>query len=80
MEMDKQYSYADFLKAMAQTGKESSAEKLLNEIYLDMFLNIIHREQSYCRIIDLIDGALDRKDQAAFMKYTDALHHLQNMK
>ena len=41
MEMDKQYSYADFLKAMGEAGKESSAEKMLNEIYLDMFLNII---------------------------------------
>ena len=37
--MDKQYSYTDFMKAMGQTGKESSAEKLLNEIYLDMFLS-----------------------------------------
>jgi uncharacterized protein YpiB (UPF0302 family) len=80
MEMDKQYSYADFLRAMGQTGKESSAEKLLNEIYLDMFLNIIHREQSSYRLLKLIDEALDQKDQAAFMKYTDALHQLQATK
>jgi uncharacterized protein YpiB (UPF0302 family) len=79
MEMDKQYSYTDFLKAMGQTGKESSAEKLLNEIYLDMFLNIIHREQSQYRLVKLIDEALDGKDQVAFMKYTDMLHHLQKV-
>ncbi|WP_391203421.1 IDEAL domain-containing protein [Psychrobacillus sp. L4] len=78
--MDKQYSYADFLKAMGQTGKESSAEKLLNEIYLDMFLNIIHREQSSYRLLRLIDEALDQKDQAKFMKYTKALQQLQNTK
>lgn len=79
MEMDKQYSYTDFLKAMSQTGKESSAEKLLNEIYLDMFLNIIHREQSQYRLVKLIDEALDVKDQVAFIKYTDMLHHLQKV-
>lgn len=78
MEMDKQYSYADFLKAMGQTGKESSAEKLLNEIYLDMFLNIVHREQSSYRLLRLIDEALDQKDQVTFMKYTKALQQLQS--
>lgn len=80
MEMDKQYSYADFLKAMGQTGNESSAEKLLNEIYLDMFLNIIHREQSSGRLLKLIDEALDRKDQVAFEEYTNALLQLQSLK
>ncbi|WP_144512971.1 IDEAL domain-containing protein [Bacillus sp. FJAT-22090] len=78
--MDKQYSYADFLKAMSQTGKESSAEKLLNEIYLDMFLNIIHREQSSKRLLALIDEALDQKDEKAFIQYTDALQQLTNSK
>ncbi|MCZ8533423.1 IDEAL domain-containing protein [Psychrobacillus psychrodurans] len=76
--MDKQYSYADFLKAMGQTGNESSAEKLLNEIYLDMFLNIIHREQSSNRLFALIDEALDRKDMPAFLEYTTALHQLNS--
>ena len=80
MEMDKQYSYADFLKAIGQTGKLSSAEKLLNEIYLDMFLNIIHREQSSGRLLKLIDEALDRKDQVAFEEYTNALLQLQSLK
>ncbi|ALC84501.1 MULTISPECIES: IDEAL domain-containing protein [Bacillaceae] len=78
--MDKQYSYADFLKAMGQTGKESSAEKLLNEIYLDMFLNIIHREQSSYRLLQLIDDALDQKDKHAFIEYTNALQQLQSIK
>lgn len=80
MEMDKQYSYADFLKAMGQTGKESSAEKLLNEIYLDMFLNIIHREQSSKRLLALIDVALDQKDKKAFIQYTNALQQVNNSK
>ena len=78
--MDKQYSYADFLKAIGQTGKLNSADKLLNEIYLDMFLNIIHREQSSGRLLKLIDDALDRKDQVAFEEYTNALLQLQSLK
>ncbi|MEK4486980.1 IDEAL domain-containing protein [Psychrobacillus sp. FSL H8-0484] len=76
--MDKQYSYADFMKAMGKPRKESSAEKLLNEIYLDMFLNIVHREQSSYRLLELIDEALDRKDKDAFEQYTNALHQLNN--
>jgi len=80
MEMDKQYSYAEFLRAMGQPGKESSAEKLLNEIYLDMFLNIIHREQSSNRLLELIDEALDQKDEKAFTQYTNALQQLNNPK
>lgn len=76
--MDKQYSYTDFMKAMGQTGKESSAEKLLNEIYLDMFLNVVHREQRSYRLMDLIDEALDRKDRKAFNEYTNALLQLKN--
>ena len=80
MRMDKQYSYTDFLKAMGQVGKESSAENLLNEIYLDMFLNIIHREQSSNRLLGLIDEALDQKDMTAFMEYTNVLHQLNSPK
>ncbi|MER2172408.1 MAG: IDEAL domain-containing protein [Psychrobacillus psychrodurans] len=76
--MDKQYSYTDFMKAMGQTGKESSAEKLLNEIYLDMFLNVVHREQRSYRLMELIDEALDRKDRKAFNEYTNALLQLKN--
>lgn len=76
--MDKQYSYTDFMKAMGQTGKESSAEKLLNEIYLDMFLNVVHREQRSYRLMDLIDEALDRKDKEAFNEYTNVLLQLKN--
>jgi len=78
MEMDKHYSYTDFMKAVGQTGKANSAEKLLNEIYLDMFLNIVHREQSSSRLLKLIDEALDRKDKEAFTHFTNLLIHLKS--
>ena len=44
--MEKNYSYAEFLKAVGRNSSSLQAEKLLNEIYMDLFLNHIHREQT----------------------------------
>lgn len=74
--MDKYYSYTDFLKAMSDTGTESSSMTLLQEIYLDMFLDHIHREQLTERLNHLIDAALDARDQEKFMVYTSQLNEL----
>lgn len=73
--MDKYYSYTDFLKAMSDTGTESSVT-LLQEIYLDMFLDHIHREQLEERLRRGIDEALDTGDQVKFMDYTSQLNKL----
>jgi len=75
--MDKYYSYADFLKAMGRNQTISEAEKLLNEIYMDLFLNHVHREQRKERLLTLIDGSLDQKDKVAFVAYTNELSQLQ---
>ena len=75
--MDKYYSYADFLKAMGRNQTVSEAEKLLNDIYMDLFLNHVHREQRKERLMTLIDGSLDQKDKVAFVAYTNELSQLQ---
>jgi uncharacterized protein YpiB (UPF0302 family) len=75
--MDKYYSYADFLKAMGRNQTVSEAEKLLNEIYMDLFLNHVHREQRKDRLLTLIDNALDQKDKGSFVAYTNELCQLQ---
>ena len=75
--MDKYYSYADFLKAMGRNQTVSEAEKLLNEIYMDLFLNHVHREQRKERLLVLIDVSLDRKDKVSFVEYTNELSQLQ---
>ncbi|EPD50636.1 IDEAL domain-containing protein [Paenisporosarcina sp. FSL H8-0542] len=75
--MDKYYSYADFLKAMGRNQTVSEAEKLLNDIYMDLFLNHVHREQRKERLLTLIDGALDLKDKESFVAYTSELRLLQ---
>ncbi len=74
--MDKYYSYADFLKAMGRNQTVSEAEKLLNEIYMDLFLNHVHREQRKERLLTLIDGALDQKNESSFVQYTNELRQL----
>ena len=75
--MDKYYSYADFLKAMGRNQTVSEAEKLLNDIYMDLFLNHVHREQRKERLMTLIDGSLDQKDKVSFVAYTTELRQLQ---
>ncbi|MBG9454841.1 IDEAL domain protein [Lysinibacillus sphaericus] len=71
--MDKYYSYTDFLKAVGQTKKVDEAEKLLNEIYLDLFLNHIQRMHREEQLMVLIDRALDDKDEKAFHLYANEL-------
>lgn len=76
-ELEKNYSYAEFLKAVGRNSTSLQAEKLLNEIYMDLFLNHIHREQTKSRLIEIIDLALDRRDEEAFLSYTERLLKLE---
>ena len=76
-ELEKNYSYAEFLKAVGKNSISLQAEKLLNEIYMDLFLNHIHREQTKNRLIEIIDLALDRRDEEAFLSYTERLLKLE---
>ncbi len=75
--MDKYYSYADFLKAMGRSQTVTEAEKLLNEIYMDLFLNHVHREQRKERLFTLIDDALDQKNKGSFNAFVQELQELQ---
>ena len=49
--MEKSYSYAEFMKAVGRNSSSIHAEKLLNEIYMDLFLKRIHREQVKKRLM-----------------------------
>ncbi|WP_153731879.1 IDEAL domain-containing protein [Sporosarcina obsidiansis] len=71
--MNNNNSYAEFLKAVGNNSTSLQAEKLLNEIYWDLFLQHIHWEQTKARIMNLIDDALDRHDEEAFQTYTQQL-------
>ncbi|PID14106.1 IDEAL domain protein [Sporosarcina sp. P34] len=71
--MNNNNSYAEFLKAVGNNSTSLQAEKLLNEIYWDLFLQHIHWEQTQSRIMSLIDDALDQNDKEAFDLYTQQL-------
>ena len=71
--MENNYSYTEFLKAVNKNSSSLQAEKLLNEIYLDLFLKHIHREQTKERLLGLIDFALDHRDEIAFQLYSERL-------
>ena len=76
--MEKNYSYTEFMKAVGRNSSSVQAEKLLNEIYMDMFLNCIHREQIRERLISLIDRSLDDRNERAFIEYTNKLVKFQS--
>lgn len=71
--VEKNYSYAEFMKAVGRNSSSVQAEKLLNEIYMDLFLNSLHRKQTKARLLMLIDQALDGRDERAFQEYVTQL-------
>lgn len=75
--MDKYFSYTDFLKAVGQYPKVREEEKLLNEIYLDLFLSRLQRLHRVSQLEVLIDESLDRHDEQAFYAYTAELREIK---
>lgn len=77
-EMQRYYSYTEFMKAVGKNSSSIQSEKLLSEIYMDLFLKRIHREQVKERILSLIDGALDRRDESKFKEYVAQLKKIED--
>lgn len=75
--MDKFYSYTDFLKAVGQQSENSNPEKLMSEIYLDLFLNRLQRLQRIEQLKVFIDKALDEKNEEAFYELARELNELK---
>ena len=75
--MDKYFSYTDFLKAVGQYPKVREEEKLLNEIYLDLFLNRLQRLHRISQLEILIDQSLDMRDEEAFNAYSAELSEIK---
>lgn len=76
MSMDKYYSYSDFLRTVGQYPQENECEKLLNDIYLDLFLNRLLRLSGVEQLEKLIDQSLEQKNEVDFMCYTSMLNEL----
>ncbi|WP_332650914.1 IDEAL domain-containing protein [Lysinibacillus sp. 54212] len=74
--MDKYYSYTDFLRAVGHYPREAESEKLLTDIYVDLFLNRLQRIQRIERLEELIDMSLDQRNEQAFFAHTQELNEL----
>lgn len=74
--MDKYYSYTDFLKAVGQQPTGNQAEKLLSEIYLDLFISRLQRIHRIEQLKTLIDNSLDQKNERDFHTYASELKEL----
>lgn len=77
--MDKYYSYTDFLRAVGHFPKVNDSEKLLNDIYLDLFLNRLLRLQRISQLEQLIDRALDLRNERDFFMYATELKNLKEV-
>lgn len=77
--LEKNYSYVEFMKAVGKNSTSIQAERMLNEIYMDLFLSRIHRDQIKDRLLNLIDQALDKKDEQKFLKYSQQLNKILNV-
>ena len=75
--MDKYYSYTDFLRAVGQYPPTTESEKLLNDIYLDLFLGRLQRLQRIDQLKELIDTSLDQRNEQAFYEYCEECSALQ---
>ena len=75
--MDKYYSYTDFLRAVGQYPPETESEKLLNDIYLDLFLGRLQRLLRIDQLKKLIDMSLDQRNEQDFYQYSEEFSELQ---
>ena len=77
--MDKFYSYTDFLNSFGKNIEEvQQQEQLLNDIYLDLFLNRLSRLHRIEQLYELIDASLDERNRDKFYTYTEELLILQS--
>ena len=77
--MDKYYSYADFLNSFGKNVEDvQQQEQLLNDIYLDLFLNRLNRLHRIEKLYELIDASLDERNEQQFYSYTEELLILQS--
>ncbi|WP_042471174.1 IDEAL domain-containing protein [Bacillus ndiopicus] len=75
--MDKFYSYTEFLRTVGQQGIKNQCEQLLSDIYLDLFLSRLQRLQRIEKLKELIDVALDERNEQDFYLYTNELCELE---
>ena len=78
--MESNYIFVDLEITNHNQDATVQAEKMLNDIYMDLFFNRIHRKQIRERILTLIDKSLDNNDKPAFLNYVAQLKKFEDVK
>lgn len=78
--VEKDYIYVELNISQGEQNVTVQAEKMLNDIYMDLFLNHVHRKQIRKRILTLIDKSLDHHNKSAFLKYCEQLKKFEDVK
>lgn len=78
--VENNYIYVELNISEGNHDATVQAEKMLNDIYMDLFLNRIHRKQIRKRILTLIDKSLDHNNKSAFLKYCEQLKKFEDVK
>lgn len=77
--VENNYIYVELNISEGERDTTVQAEKMLNDIYMDLFLNRIHRKQIHERILTLIDKSLDYNNKSAFLKYCEQLKKFEDV-
>lgn len=77
MKMEYRYSQQNSQNNEEVFNQGFHGQEVLNDIYMDMFLNHILAEQQISLLRDAIDLALDERDSEAFMRHTKTLQNLE---
>ncbi len=78
MKMEYRYSQQNSPNNEQPLSQGLQGQDLLNDLYMDMFLQHLLADQQIRLLREAIDVALDEKDEEAFKRFTKELIQLQD--
>lgn len=78
MKMEYRYSQQNSPNNKQPLSQGLQGQDLLNDLYMDMFLQHLLADQQIRLLREAIDVALDEKDEEAFKRFTKELIQLQD--
>lgn len=78
MKMEYRYSQQNSPNNEQPLSQRLQGQDLLNDLYMDMFLQHLLADQQIRLLREAIDVALDEKDEEAFKRFTKELIQLQD--
>ncbi len=78
MKMEYRYSQQNSPNNEQPLSQGLQGQDLLNDLYMDMFLQHLLADQQIRLLREAIDDALDERDEEAFKRFTKELIQLQD--